>query len=258
MATDSRFDSAVEFVKTVYQALKAAWDGIVNGVNWVLDNLAFLGIGPAVKAAFDELVAPVTEALDRIVFYCNNPGDPGGIRTVGEDWTNNVGAHASTQAGQLAKGQLDSDNSWSGQAAERYGEAAILQSQALTQIKTMTDALQNTLNEIAAAITNFWIGFANYLGVYLVAMAACAIAAASGAGILVSLGTAAAATATFLVGMTTLATDLDNTLADKKSRLDQQTTVGAPFTNNSWPSAVSEKFSDASVTDGDTSDWIPR
>ena len=47
------------------------------------------------------------------------------------------------------KEQLDTDNEWTGDAADRYGEAVTAQNKALAQIKTITENLQTTLNEIA-------------------------------------------------------------------------------------------------------------
>ncbi|MGH3818600.1 MAG: hypothetical protein ACRDRE_12740, partial [Pseudonocardiaceae bacterium] len=41
---------------------------------------------------------------------------------------------------------LEVDNRWTGDAAERYAEAVTAQGRALTQIKTITDTLQTTLN----------------------------------------------------------------------------------------------------------------
>src|SRR5262245_16632473 len=141
MAVDQAFIEAFKLVGDMHAKLRDDWNELVAAVNYALEQLpGFLTGG--IRSAFDALAAKVSEALDKVAHFYQNPGDPSGIRTAGEDWTNQVGAKATTQAGLLAKEHLDGDTEWTGRAADRYGDAITLQGKALAQIKTITDALQ--------------------------------------------------------------------------------------------------------------------
>ena len=62
----------------------------------------------------------------------------------------------------------------------------------------------------------------------------------------------------FLAGVATLSNNFANTLDEKKAKIDQQTTMDGAFANGSWPPAAADQMSDASVRDGDKSDWTPK
>ena len=49
-----------------------------------------------------------------------------------------------------------------------------------------------------------------------------------------------------------------SSLEEKRAKLDQMSTMDSQFTNGDWPSAVTDKMSDASVKDGDGSDWTVK
>ncbi|MGH4016768.1 MAG: hypothetical protein ACRDSL_23110 [Pseudonocardiaceae bacterium] len=49
-----------------------------------------------------------------------------------------------------------------------------------------------------------------------------------------------------------------NRLGGQKAKLEQQSTMDGQFANGNWPPAVADKMSDASVKDGDKSDWTPE
>ena len=106
-------------------------------------------------------------------------GSASAIRTAAESWNTDVGGRASTQAGLLTKEALETDNEWTGDAADRYGEAVTSQGRALTQIKTITDTLQTTLNEIATALKVYWVAIAIAFGTYVALMIGCIIGAAT-------------------------------------------------------------------------------
>jgi uncharacterized protein YukE len=256
-AVDTAFDEALTRVSELFDKLKGAWNDIVDGVNHVLSILPGFLEG-SVRSAFKKCSSKVTEVFNEITKLFSERGSASALRTAGESWNTQVGHRASTQAGLLAKEALETDNKWTGDAADRYGEAVTAQGKALTQIKAITDNLQTTMNEIASALTAFWTGIAVCFGVYVALMIGCIIGAATVISTIPSLIAALGFSVAFLERITTLSTNFANTLDEKKAKIEQQSTMDGQFANGNWPSAVADQMSDASVKDGDKSDWTPK
>ncbi len=257
MAADAAFEGALTKVSELFEKLKGAWDGIVDGVNRVLGILPGFLEGP-VKSAFRKCESKVGEVFDEITKLFSERGSASALRAAGQSWNEQVGYRASTQAGLLVKEALETDNEWTGDAADRYGEAVTAQGKALTQIKTITETLQTTLNEIASALTVFWIGIAVAFGGYVALMIGCIIGACTVVGTIPSLIAALGFSVAFLSAVATLSNNFANTLEEKKAKVAQQATMDGQFANGNWPPAVADKISDASVRDGDKSDWTPK
>jgi uncharacterized protein YukE len=254
---DTVFEEAFKKVGELIEKLGNAWQDITGNVNSVLRWLPGFLEEP-IKSAFNKCSAKVTEVLDKMATFYQNPGSASAIRTAGDGWNQQVGARASTQAGLLVKEQLETDNEWTGDAADRYGEAVTAQNKALAQIKTITENLQTTLNEIASAVRTFWvslgIAFVTYIGAAIVCIAGVCTAVAA-APALIAFFTASVA---FLTAVVTFANNFSNTLEEKKAKLEQQSTMDGPFANGEWPPSAADKMSDGSVNDGDKSDWTPK
>ncbi len=257
MAADAAFEGALTKVSELFEKLKGAWDDIVDGVNRVLRILPGFLEGP-IKSAFKKCSSKVGEVFDEVTKLFSERGSASALRAAAEGWNEQVGHRASTQAGLLMKEALETDNEWTGDAADRYGEAVTAQGKALAQIKTITDVLQTTLNEIASALSAFWTGILVYFGVYVALMIGCIVGICSGVGTVPSLLAALGFSAAFLERVTTLSANFANTLDEKKAKIEQQSTMDGQFANGEWPSAVADKMSDASVRDGDKSDWTPK
>ncbi|MEV4319277.1 hypothetical protein [Actinocrispum sp. NPDC049592] len=257
MSVDTAFEEALTKVSELVEKLRGAWDEIVSGVNHVLGILPGFLEGP-VKSAFDKCANKVSEVFSEIQKLFTERGSASALRTAGDSWNEQIGHRASTQAGLLVKEQLETDNEWTGDAADRYGEAVTAQNKALAQIKTITETLQTTLNEIASALKVFWVGIAIAFGTYVALMIGCIVGAATVVATVPSLLAALGFSVAFLASVATLSNNFANTLDEKKAKLDQQATMDGQFANGQWPSAVTDKMADASVKDGDKSDWTPK
>jgi len=257
MSVDTAFEEAGNEVDDLLRKLTDAWNDIVDGVNTVLSILPGFLEGP-VKGAFNSVSAKVSQVFDDMRQLITERGSASAIRTAAESWNTDVGGRASTQAGLLTKEALETDNEWTGDAADRYGEAVTSQGRALTQIKTITDTLQTTLNEIATALKVYWVAIAIAFGTYVALMIGCIIGAATVVATVPSLLAALGFSLTFLGAVATFSTNFANTLDEKKAKIDQQTTMDGAFANGTWPPAAADQMSDASVRDGDKSDWTPK
>lgn len=89
-------------------------------------------------------------------------------------------------------------------------------------------------------------------------MIPCIIAACSAVGTVPSLIAALGFSVAFIGAVATLSNNFANTLDEKKAKFEQQSTMDGQFANGNWPPAVADKMSDASVRDGDKSDWTPQ
>lgn len=254
---DTVFEEAFKRVGELVEKLKGAWDDITDGVNTVLGWLPGFLEGP-IKSAFNKCAAKVSEVLDQVATFYQNPGSASAIRTAADGWNQQVGAKASTQAGLLVKEQLDTDNEWTGDAADRYGEAVTAQNKALTQVKTVTENLQNTLNEIASAVRTFWVQIGIAFASYIALMVGCIVGVCTVVGAVPSLLAALGFSVTFIGTSITFANNFANALDEKKGKLEQQSTMDGQFANGEWPPSASDKMADASVNDGDKSDWTPK
>ncbi|MGH3428846.1 MAG: hypothetical protein ACRDQZ_14980, partial [Mycobacteriales bacterium] len=132
-------------VHKLVKRLKDAWDDIVDGVNSVLDMLPGVLEG-SIKSAFEKCSSKVAKVFKEIAKLYSERGSASALRAAGGSWNEQVGHRASTQAGLLTKEALEADDEWTGDAADRYGEAITTQGKALTEIKAITDILQTTLN----------------------------------------------------------------------------------------------------------------
>ena len=233
------------------------WDDIVHGVNRVLRMLPGFLEGP-IKSAFKKCSSKVSKVFEEITRLVSERGSASALRTAAESWNEQVGHRASTQAGLLVKEALETDNEWTGDAADRYGEAVTAQGKAFNLIKTITETLQTTLNEIASALTVFWISITVALVTYVAAMIPFIFGAGSGIGTIPALGAILGVSVVFLGAVATLSNNFANTLDEKKAKLEQQATMDGQFADGNWPPAVADKMSDASVRDGDKSDWTPK
>jgi uncharacterized protein YukE len=254
---DTVFEEAFKKVGDLIEQLGNAWTDITNNVNSVLDWLPGFLEGP-IRTAFNQCSDKVTEVLDKMATFYQNPGSATAIRTAADSWNEQVGAKASTQAGLLVKEQLETDNEWTGDAYDRYAEAVTSQNKALAQVKTITDTLQTTLNEIASAVRTFWVSLGIAMVTYIAAAIACIAAVCTAVAAAPGLIAFFIASVAFLTTAVTFANNFSNALDEKKAKIEQQTTMDGVFASGEWPSAVADKMSDGSVKDHDKSDWTPK
>jgi uncharacterized protein YukE len=247
MGDAAAFEGAIGRFDGGMDKLRELWDDLVRGIDRVLGHLPSMLAGK-LRDMFAELAAKVAEMFTNMVKFATERGSASAVTAAGDSWNTDVGGRASTQSGLLAEGVLATDNSWDGDAADRYREAITTQGRALTQLKTITDTLQSTLNEIASAMTVYWIGMAVAIAAYIVAMAATAIACAGVATAPAGIVAGIAATVTVIGAAATLSIAFDNTLTEKKAKLDQLTTTENGFASKDWPSAVTDRMTE----------WIPK
>lgn len=253
---DTVFEEAIEEIQGLAGKFDQAWTDLVNAVNVVLPLLpAFLQ--PVARGQFTKLATKKDNALEKFWKVFTERGDAGAVRQVASDWNTLVGEKASNQAEKLNPTQLPSHNRWDGPASIAYKEVVNYQGTKLGEVKTMTNALQATLNDIADAMNTFWTGMKTTYGTYILAMVACGVVANTKAGLPAAIVSGIAATVLFFNQIDELSTAFANALDSKEAELEAQQTLNG--TDGTWPPINTGALADASVFDDDQkSDWTAR
>lgn len=189
------------------------------------------------------------------------PGSPQALRAVGDAWSTAVGGVAGELSGLLRKEVLETDNQWQGRAADAYAEAVTLMGEALSSIKDIAYTLQESLTDIASALTNFWTNMAAMLASCLVTLVTAAISCLvimNIPGVVSFLCAFLAAFVNFFTQARRELTTLITLAQQRQGQLLRNVSGHKPFVRGLWPAAVTEKMADASVLDGDGSDWLPK
>lgn len=231
---------------------------IIDGVNSVLQLLPPGFPVDGIRAGVDEMTRLFNEKvaeLDELIAYA---GDDGALRAAGSAWADDVGATTSRLAGHATLNGVRSDDHWTGMAADAYRNTLIPQNTALTTIKTIGDEIDATLNDLAGAITTFWVAVLTALGALEVAVLAAAAGAATVIGAPVAAGVVIAAVVAFagaLLAAVTACTDIANDTCNRSAELERRLSNDTAFPAGSWPRSTTPISGDGSITDGDDTDW---
>lgn len=188
--------------------------------------------------------------------FVANDGDPDALRAAGHVWATDVSGTAAGLAGRFTLGGLQTDDVWHGRAAEAYRDILGPQQAALTATKSIGDAVDKTLQEVATKILSFVTNVSGALAVLYGA-----VLGAIGFGLFVvtipAVVTAiATALVTFLVFFFYQRTTLDGGLREAAAALVRER-GNVAFPGGSWPRSTSATttLDDASLLDGDPTDW---
>lgn len=244
---DEAFEAAVELVGNAIEELKGLWNDFVEGFNKALKVIPGY-LNPGLVYAMKKLSKWFTEMIEMVWKVYTERGSAGAVRAVASDWNTEVGGKASTQAGLLGPGQLPTTGFWTGPAGTRYFHVVNGQTKALNDVKTITDKLQTTLNEIADAMKNFWQKLAVSVGGYIVLMAGAAASALAGVTAVVAIPAAVGFTVAFIGVLNDLSTDFANALDSKEAQLEQLVTTDSSFASGNWPPSTADSLVEAAAT----------
>ncbi|MDT7580594.1 MAG: hypothetical protein QOK35_1858 [Pseudonocardiales bacterium] len=235
-------DEAAGHVDTLCDVVGAAVDGLPPGI--AVDARARVA---DLRQAFAGVVTDLGGMLA-------TAGDPGALRTAGTAWTDDIGAPVSRLVGVAADDVMETDDRWSGPAADAYRATLPAQQTALAAIVATGLEVDAVLGELAAAITDFWIAIGTAcLGLVLalagaLGSAATVVGAPAAAGIaLAGVGAVVAAGSSALSslgGITTAA-------AARGAALDRRLADSSAFPLGAWPRSTHGISTQAR-------DWQPR
>jgi hypothetical protein len=251
------FSAVQDGIGTVADAVNA----IIDGINSVLHLLPPGYPVDGIRSGVEDLRRIVNEKIVELDGLLASGGDPDGLRAVGSAWANDIGGTTSRLAGYSTLNGVRSDDYWTGMAADAYRNTLIPQNVALTTIKTIGNEIDSTLNDLAAAITTFWVSVLAALGTLEVGLLAAAATAASVIGAPVGAGIGTAAFVAFggaVVSALVAFNDIANDTANRSAELERRLSDDTAFTGGSWPRSTTPISGDGSITDGDDTDWHLR
>jgi hypothetical protein len=251
---DAAFEEAIRTVEDGIKKLRKAWDEIVDNVNFALKFLPGYLEGQ-IRKAMGDLTAEYDGADNWLADLLLERGSAGALRAAASSWNSDVATVAGTHVRQLSFGQLPSNGSWSGPAQIAYRSVVDLQTKVLGETRQLIDDLGSTLNDLADALKVFWCAIAVAVGALVMAMVAAGVATGTGVGIPAAIATALGAVVAFWSAVGTATVLYQNVLDANKGKLGR--IAAANGADTGWPKATAD-LSDASVLDGDDSDWTPN
>ncbi|PRY46465.1 hypothetical protein [Umezawaea tangerina] len=220
-----------------------------------------------VPEPLEHLVAPVTRSLqavalgvDELLGLCgklhDECGDEDRLREVGLDWVARVGDATKRIADDIAPERFRSPVEWTGRAARAYQLSVPPQVAGLNAVSDIANQMRSSLNTLANAVEAFKMAMAFALAGFAVA----AVAALAGAMTVVGAAPATAAVATAIgVSLALLGAAIPamrahvNTVKSEQTQLQQR----IHDLGRTWAEPLTADMADASVGDGDGSDWRP-
>jgi hypothetical protein len=235
-------------------------DGLVAGVDDVLAGLPDADVAGA-RMGLVELRRRFTEAVDRLDHLLATAGDTTVLRRAGAAWVDAIGATTSRLAGVASLNITRVDDHWTGLAADAYRNTLPAQQAALSAITFTSHEVDATLNDLASAIVRFWISIGAACVGLVVTLAGALGSAATVVGAPLATGIALAgvgALATAGTAAISNLTDITTGAAARSAELERRLATDTTFPLGAWPRSTTEISPDASITDGDGSDWHLR
>lgn len=240
-------------VRTALEEAAGHVDGICGAVEAVLDGLPD-GLAAVARAEVADLRRSFTGVVAQLGGMLAAAGDPDALRVVGAAWIDDVGAPVSRLVGVASDNVMETDDHWTGVAADAYRATLPAQQTALAAIVATCLEVDATLGDLAAAITDFWIAIGTAcLGLVLalagaLGSAATVVGAPAAAGIaLAGVGALIAAGSSALSSLSAITT----TATARGAALDRRLADSSAFPLGAWPRST-RGISTAAR------DWQPR
>lgn len=240
-------------VRTALDEAAGHVDTICGAVEAVLDGLPD-GLAAAARAEVADLRRSFTGVVAQLGGMLAAAGDPDALRAAGAAWIDDVGAPVSRLVGVATDNVLETDDHWTGAAADAYRATLPAQQTALAAIVATCHEVDATLGDLAAAITDFWIAIGTAcLGLVLalagaLGSAATVVGAPAAAGLaLAGVGALIAAGSSALSSLSTITT----TATARGAALDRRLADSSAFPLGAWPRST-RGISTAAR------DWQPR
>ena len=213
--------------------------GVVNDfLGWVPWGLGWLA--DKIRDAWDWLCEKFDEFWDSLTLITTNMGDRGALSTTGSTWSTSVASPVSAKKDTVdASVILRADDTWEGDAAERYGPRAKLHQTALEKVvTTYVTGITAALDTVRAGLVKFSMGLITALAALVVgiigALASSATIFGIPAGIFIAAGAALVAIGAFYTGGELLKSDCTAARSD----LEEKMFDNNGFPDQAWPSGA--------------------
>lgn len=238
--------------REIDENIRKFFDQVNNVMSWVPTPLDYL-IDP-IRKGMELLAEKAREFWDRVNQIWDQPGDSDKLKEVGEQWVAQVGNMLGDIAGTVGLDKLRTNVEWSGRAARAYHDTVPPQAAGLNSVKDIAGQLRSSLNRLANSIDGFWMAIGFAFGGFVVAVIGAVFAACTIVGIPAAIAAVASAVAIAvgLVAAVIMALESHmNTIEAEQMTIKQK----IHDLRTSWTMPNTKDMADASVADGDGSDW---
>ncbi|WP_394613002.1 hypothetical protein JNUCC0626_23905 [Lentzea sp. JNUCC 0626] len=236
----------------VDRAIRRFFDVVNTTLSWVPAPLKW--VIERVEDGIRIVNVKIAEFWDRVNQLFEQPGDSDRLRQVGTEWVEKVGNKLGDVAGTVTLDKMRTNVEWEGKAARAYSATVPPQSQGLNSVKDVANQMRASLNSLANSIDAFWIAMGVALGTFVVAAVGAIAAACTVVGTPAAVGAIAGGltVAIGIIGATIMALEAHtNTIETEQNSIVQKIhDIG-----REWTMPNTGDMGDASVTDGDGSDW---
>jgi hypothetical protein len=177
----AEFEEILRRVKEALDEIPKQFQRLVDNINSVLDWLPGW-VMDRIKEALRAVGDFIGKVLTEIGKFDTQPGVPWTLWNHGSSWTDDVGAKASNWQDAFTAGAMETDDQWSGTAANAYKNVLPQQQKALGAVKAATDEVDDLLTQMAIAIGVAWLAVVSAIVSFVVELTAEAGAAATGVG----------------------------------------------------------------------------
>ncbi|HEY7595050.1 MAG TPA: hypothetical protein VH969_17995 [Actinophytocola sp.] len=244
----AEFEDILRRVKEALDEIPKQFQRLVDNINSVLDWLPgwiMDRITDALKAVSDFIGKVLTE----IGKFITEPGVPWTLWNHGSSWTDDVGAKASNWQDVFTAGAMETDDNWSGSAANAYKNVLPQQQKALGMVKSATDEVDDLLTKMAIAIGVAWLAVVSAVVSFVIELTAEAGAAATGVGAPPAAAAAGVSAAKVWglvsAALAVLEAFVASTLLPAIKDLNQRVVSNDGFPQGHWPQLTSD-ISDSS------------
>lgn len=251
------FDDLLARVRRLLERVGDTADRIVDDALRVARGLPGFLAG-RVRRLLEDFVSVVRRLIGLVGDLIAPAGNPVRVWETGRRWVDDFAGPLSDEIGKIDPDHLAAGYEWEGRAADAYLDAAARQRGALTALQAVGGDLDTALARLAIGICGLWAAIAAALCSALIQLISAAVATATGvgtpAGLVLATTSVATACAAVAGGAAALAA-LVEWVSDAITTIHHRLLDHEAFPDGAWPPPATSRFSDASLTDGDASDW---
>ena len=243
----------VEHCRVLSRQIRSDIADAVSGARSTVGSTPLLG--SSIVATLETAAGEINAALDEIQQNIDSPGIPRDLRSAGATWAGPILSTLSSLQSEFTADRLTAAQSWKGAAADAYRLTLLPQANAFDNLKAGCAELNTAFNQLADAVSAYWVAMV----VALVGLAAALIAlvyavASAGAALVPAVGTFLFGFSLFIGGLITAKTGLSAAVNSTKTVLQNRLGNGPGLPDGGhWP--MSTKISsDATFADG-SSNW---
>jgi hypothetical protein len=237
VGADASPTAVLDRVRSALDEAAAHVDRIAGAVEAALAVLPADAAAGA-RAEVADLRGAFTDVVAQLGAMLAAAGDPAGLRAAGAVWTTAIGAPVSRLVGVASDDVLETDDRWTGAAADAYRATLPARQTALAAVVVTCLEVDATLGDLAAALTDFWIAIGTACLALVLALAgalgaaATVVGAPAAAGIsLAGVGALVAAGSAALSSLS----DITAAAAAHSAALERRLADSTAFPLGRWP-----------------------